>query len=335
MVEGIPTPTSMSPSSSQLGNSGVLVPGDGRTDVTSVLDHSPPTPSVRPRKRSGRPRLGAASGTALVLLAATGLLLDHPGTAHAATAIGLGTADAFAVLAGAGITNTNTTVITGDIGTFPTTTVSGESDIVLTGAHQNDTVTAAAKTGLLAAYDNAAGQASSQAISADLANPAATLTPGVYTSASSMGLTGALTLDAGGNADAVFVFQAGTTLTTGPGSSVLLIGGAQACNVFWQVGSSATLDTDTVFAGNVLAEDSITLNARASVTGRVLASNGAVTMDNNVVARPGCTSPASTISTTSPAGPGAAGNGPTANQVRRIPVGSVDAGDGTTATGAE
>jgi hypothetical protein len=314
----------MSLSSSQLGNSGDLVPGDGRTDVTSVLDHSlPATPSARPR-------LGAASAATLALLTAAGLLLDQSGTAHAATAIGLGTADSFAVLAGSGITNTNTTLITGDIGTFPTTTVTGENDIVLTGTHQNATVTAGAKTGLLTAYDNAAGQASDQTISADLAPTAATLTPGVYTSASSMGLTGALTLDAGGNADAIFVFQAGSTLTTGPASSVLLIGGAQACNVFWQVGSSATLDTDTVFVGTILAEDSITLNSRASVTGRVLAGDGAVTMDNNVITRPGCTGPTPSSTPTSDNGGSDTGS---ANQVPRVPVGSVDAGDGSSLLG--
>lgn len=298
--------------------------------MTSVLDHSqPPT-------RSGRRRLGAASATTLALLTATGLLMHQAGTAHAATAIGLGTADSFAVLAGSGITNTNTTLITGDIGTFPTTTVTGESDIVLTGTHQNDTVTAAAKTSLVAAYDNAAGQTSTMAISADLAPTAATLTPGVYTASSSMGLTGALTLDAGGNADAIFVFQAGSTLTTGPASSVLLTGGAQACNVFWQVGSSATLDTDTVFVGNILADDSITLNSRASVMGRVLASNGAVTMDNNVITKPGCTTPTPPGTTPTADDDGddsSATSGTSANQVPRVPVGSVDAGDGSSLTG--
>jgi hypothetical protein len=301
--------------------------------VTSVLDHtSLSTSSPRRRPRSGRPRLGAASAAALALLTAAGLLLNQPGTAHAATAIGLGTANSFAVLAGSGITNTNTTLITGDIGTFPTTSVSGESDIVLTGTHQNDTVTAGAKTGLLTAYNNAAGQASTRTISGDLAPTAATLTPGVYTSASSMGLTGALTLDAGGNADAIFVFQADTTLTAGPASSVLLTGGAQACNVFWQVGSSATLDTDTVFVGNILAEDSITLNSRASVMGRVLASNGAVTMDNNVITRPGCTAPTPPSTTPTGSGTNDAGSG-TSAQVPRVPVGSVDAGDGSSVTG--
>jgi hypothetical protein len=314
----------MSPSPSQFGNSGDLVPGDGRTDVTSVLDHSP---SATP---SARPRFGAVSAATLAVLTAAGLLLDQSGTADAATTIGLGTADSFAVLAGAGITNVNATLITGDIGTFPTTSVSGESDIVLTGSKRDATVTAGAKNDLTTAYNNAAGQPSGATISADLANPAATLSPGVYTASSSMGLTGALTLDAGGNADAVFVFQAGTSLTTGPGSRVLLIGGAKACNVFWQVGSSAVLDTDTVFVGTILADQSITLNSRASVTGRVLARSGAVTMDNNVITRPACagsTSPVATASGSNKSGTGRTG------QVRRVPVGSVDAGDGSSLLG--
>ena len=292
--------------------------------MTSVLDHSLSTTP------SARPRLGAASAATVALLTAAGLLLDQSGTARAATAIGLGTANSFAVLAGSGITNTTTTLITGDIGTFPTTTVNGETDIVLAGTHRNDTDNAAAKTGLLTAYNNAAGQASTQTISADLANPTATLTPGVYTSASSMGLTGALTLDAQGDADAVFVFQAVSTLTTGPASSVVLIGGAQACNVFWQVGSSAVLDTDTVFVGNVLADDSITLNARATVMGRVLASGGAVTLNNNVITRPGCTGANAYSFDTS--GSGGSGDGG-ASQVSRVPRGSVDAGDGSSLLG--
>jgi hypothetical protein len=351
----------MSPSSSYLGNSGDLVPGDGSTDVMSVLDHtSHATPFTRRR-------IGAASA-ALALLTTVGLLLDQSGSARAATAIGLGTADGFAVLAGSGITNTGTTTVSGDIGSFPTPTVTGDdagqaNDIRLTGTHRDDTESAAAKGGLLTAYNNAAGQQSAQAVTADLANPAATLTPGVYTADTSMGLTGTLTLDGGGNADAVFVFQAGTTLTTASASKVQLIGGAQACNVFWQVGSSATLGTDTAFVGTILAKTSITLNARASVVGRVLASNGAVTLDNNLIARPTCgtssgtptptptasgpsagtsapdagiSSTTGTPSTTPGAGTGTTGrNGTqpgTVRQVPRIPVGSVDAGDGSTAS---
>ncbi len=336
--------------------------------MTSVLDHT--------SHRSSIQRLGAAAA-ALALLTTAGLLLDRSGSARAATAIGLGTADGYAVLAGSGITNTGSSVIVGDIGTFPTTTVTGESDLVLTGAHRNDTENAAAKGGLLTAFGTAAAQPSTRTIAADLADPAATLTAGVYTHATAMGLTGTLTLDGGGNADAVFVFQAGSTLTTASASRVVLTGGAQACNVFWQVGVSATLGSDSTFVGTILAGTSITLNDRAAVTGRVLASNGAVTMIDNVITRPVCSTPPSTPSATptpgtgaptAPPAPGTAGDStptgstptagsptpgsptggaPIANgggtsardgsptgtgrQVPRVPVGSVDAGDGSSA----
>ena len=112
-----------------------------------------------------------------------------------------------------------------------------------------------------------------------------TLTPGVYCFDTSAQLTGKLTLNAEGNADALFIFQIGSTLTTAPGASVVFVNGGSSCNVFWQVGSSATLDTTTVFAGNIIALTSITLNTGANVTGRVLARNGAVTMDSNNIAR--------------------------------------------------
>lgn len=307
--------------------------------MTSVLDHTSPTASAVRR------RLGAAAA-ALTLLTTAGLLLDQSGSARGATAISLGTADGFAVLAGSGITNTGTTVIAGDIGTYPTTTITGDdagqaNDIVLTGSVRDDTVTASAKSGLLAAYDDAASQASTQAVTADLANPTATLTPGVYTATSSMGLTGALTLDAQGNPDAIFVFQAGSTLTTAPYSSVVLVGQAQACNVYWQVGSSATLDTGTSFVGTILAKDSITLNTGASVQGRVLARDAAVTLDSNVITRPACSAPTPTPTPApvvdEPAGtPDATPGGSTTpsgdgsgRQVPRVPVGAVDAGGGS------
>ena len=116
-----------------------------------------------------------------------------------------------------------------------------------------------------------------------------TLTPGVYGSASSLGLTGTVTLDAQGDPDAVFVFQAGSTLITASGSRVSLVNGAQACNVFWQVGSSATLGSSTVFAGNILALASITINDGVQLTGRALARTAAVTMINDAVSAPHCT----------------------------------------------
>ena len=165
-------------------------------------------------------------------VAAVGLLLATPASAQAASApVPLGSAGSFVVLAGAGVTNTGPTTLNGDIGTFPTLTITGTSSMTVTGTdHHGDAVTQQAKTDLVTAYKAAAGQGPTSPISGDLTGK--TLTPGVYNSAISIGLTGALTLDAKGNPNAVFVFQAGSSLTTGSGSKVNLINGASACNVF-------------------------------------------------------------------------------------------------------
>lgn len=205
----------------------------------------------------------------------------------AATRVNLFTADGFAVLSGAGITNTGATTITGDVGTHPTTTETGFGSVTITGTnHTGDAVTQGAKTDLVKAYDNAAGQGPTTPVVADLGGQ--TLSPGVYNSGSSIGLTGTLTLDAAGDKNAVFIFQAGSTLTTAPSSRVSLINGAQECNVFWQIGSSATLDTSTSFVGNIMALTTITLNSGATVVGRVLARNGAVTLDTNTITKATC-----------------------------------------------
>ena len=235
-------------------------------------------------------RLGAFSLTSLVAVSAAALLVVSAGSAQAATSVPLGTAGSFVVLAGAGITNTGPTTLNGDLGTFPTTSISGPGSLTVTGTnHGGDAVTQGAKSDLVTAYNNAAGQGPTTPIAADLAGQ--TLTPGVYNSASSVGLSGALTLDAGGDPNAVFVFQAGSTLTTASGSIVNLVNGAQSCNVYWQVGSSATLGTGSAFRGSILALTSITLTTAATVEGRVLARNGAVTLDSNTVSSPECSSP--------------------------------------------
>jgi uncharacterized protein YhjY with autotransporter beta-barrel domain len=205
----------------------------------------------------------------------------------AAQTIGLGTASQFSVLAGSGITNTGPTTIAGDVGTFPTTTQTGFGSITVGGVnHGGDAVTQQAKDDLVTAYNVAAGLTVNFTLSsAEIGG--LTLPAGVYSSPT-VGLTGVVTLNAAGNPDAVWVFQIGSTLITASGSSILLINGAQACNVFWQVGSSATLGTGTDFAGTIMASESITANTGATVLGRLLALNGAVTLDTNTIAEAIC-----------------------------------------------
>ena len=201
--------------------------------------------------------------------------------------VSLGTASSFAVLAGSGITvagAVNSTNITGNIGTFPTTTETGLGNLVLNGInHAGDAVTQAAKIDLVTAYNAAAGQAVTQTVPTELGGT--TLGPGVYNSAAgTFTITGTLTLDGGGDPNAVFIFQAASTLITAASSKVVLINGAQACNCFWQVGSSATLGTSSLLLGTVLALTSITVTTSATATGRLLAQNGAVTLNTNTVA---------------------------------------------------
>ncbi|WP_440074389.1 ice-binding family protein, partial [Streptosporangium sp. OZ121] len=200
--------------------------------------------------------------------------------------MGLGTAGAFAVLAGSTVTNTGATVVTGGLGLSPGTAVTGFPPGTVNGAiHAADAVAAQAKVDLVAAYNDAASRTPSATVGTELGGT--TVTPGVYTSAAgTFGITGTLTLDAQGDSGAVFVFQAASTLITASASTVVLTGGAQARNVFWQVGSSATLGTGSSLAGNVLALTSITVTTGVSVNGRVLARNGAVTLDTDTITKP-------------------------------------------------
>jgi hypothetical protein len=201
-------------------------------------------------------------------------------------AVVLGTSSTFAILAGAGVTNTGPTVITGDLGTSPTASVTGFPPGTVSGTiHQADAPAATAKTDLTTAYNDAAGRTVGViSVSGDLTG--LTLAPGLYKSTSSLGITGALTLTGLGDANAVFIIQMASTLITGTGSQVILTGGAQAKNIIWQVGTSATLGTNSIFKGTIMADQSITLNTGAKMTGRALARVGAVTLDTNSVVTP-------------------------------------------------
>ncbi len=246
--------------------------------------------------RSRVPRL---FGRFLVALGATMLVLGTLPAAAAEATVGLGTADSFAVLGGSTVTNTGPSVINGDLGVSPGTAITGftgpPAGTVNGTIHSADAVAAQAQLDTTTAYNDAAGRTPFTAVATELGGR--TLQPGVYRNAT-LGITGTLTLDAAGDPNAVFIFQAAETLITATDSSVVLINGAQACNVFWQVGSSATLGTRTAFVGTVLALTSVTANTGATVEGRLLARNGAVTLDTNTITASTCAAAAPTTTTT-------------------------------------
>jgi hypothetical protein len=235
------------------------------------------------------------------LLAGGGVGIVGIVSASAAQApVGLGTAKTFAVLAGQTVTNTGPSVISGDLGLSPGTAVTGfPPGTVMNGKkHVTDAVALQAQADLTTAYNDAAGRTPFTKVSKDLGGQ--TLAPGVYHSGSGLSLTGTVTLDAENDPSAVFVFQAVSTLVTASSSSVKLIRGAQACNVFWKVGSSATLGTQTRFVGSILALTSSSLDTGATVNGRVLARNGSVTLDDNTITTPTCATTATTTTTSAP-----------------------------------
>jgi hypothetical protein len=239
--------------------------------------------------------LGLACLSGLALLVSSALAAQPP--------VGLGTDGAFAVLAGQAVTNTGSSTINGDLGVSPGASVTGFPPGTVNGTiHEADAVAAQAQVDLTTAYNDAAGRTPVVSVPADLSG--LTLTPGVYQNSSALALTGALTLNAQGNANAVFIFQAGSTLTTGSGSSVTLINGAQPCNIYWQVGSSATLGTTTSFVGNILALSSISMNNGVTLDGRALARNGSVTLINDTITAANCATTVTTPGSGSGSGTG-------------------------------
>jgi hypothetical protein len=209
----------------------------------------------------------------------------------ATATVGLGSAAGFSVLGGSTVTNTGPTTMFGDLGLSPGSSVTGAPH-VLGQTHVDDAVAIGAKNALTTAYSNAESRPSSGSAGTDLAGQ--TFLPGVRTASSSLLLSsGSVTLNAQGDPNAVFIFQIGSTLITGSNTTVQLVNGAQACNVFWQVGSSATLGTGTRFVGTIMASASISANTAATIHGRLLARTGAVTLDTNTITTSNCASSAS------------------------------------------
>jgi Ice-binding-like len=246
--------------------------------------------------KSGRFAAVLAIGIAAMTVFAT--VAGTPAAFAAQPTVGLGTAKPFTVLAGTTVTNTGPSVIAGDLGVSPGSAVTGFPPGTVNNGTQHvaDAVALQAQSDLTTAYNDAAGRTP---VTTE-ANPdltGLTLAPGVY-SAGAMSLSGTVTLDAQGDPNAVFIFQAASTLITASSSKVALIGGAQPCNVFWQVTSSATLGTNSAFVGTVMALTSATVQTGATVQGRILARNGGVTLDDNTIGVPACTTAATPTTTT-------------------------------------
>jgi hypothetical protein len=219
----------------------------------------------------------------LMVLASMGFVAFLLGPSPALAQVSLDSAQSFAVLGGSTVTNTGATIINGDLGVSPGTAVTGFPPGIVNGTiYAGGPVAAAAQAAALTAYNALKGATCTTDLTGRDLGTLPTLTPGVYCFDTSAQLTGTLVLQGSGD----FIFQIGSTLTTASNSSVVVINAGQNCdgfNVFWQVGSSATLGTGTAFSGNILALTSITLTTGASVAGRVFALNGAVTMDTNKV----------------------------------------------------
>lgn len=213
--------------------------------------------------------------------------MANPVVDAAVSPVGLGTATSYAVLAGTTVTNTGASTVDASLGVSPGSAVVGFPPGLVSGGaiHAADAPAGQAKSDLVTAYNAAAGRATTVTVSADLGGQ--TLVSGVYTGGA-LSLTGTVVLDAQGDPNAVFVFQAASTLITASASRVSLINGASACRVFWQVTSSATLGTGSSFVGTVLALTSITAATGASIAGRLLARNGAVTLDSNTFTSAAC-----------------------------------------------
>jgi hypothetical protein len=288
--------TAMNPSS--INTTTFTLAGPGGAAVTGQVTYDPPS-----RVATFTPSGNLALDTPYTATITTGaqdlfgnpLATNFPWSFRTAvttcqtSSVSMGSAANFEIVAGSTVTNTGPTVITGaDLGLSPGSAVTGFPPGTLVPPavmHVTDPAAAQAEVDLTTAYIYTAGLPGGAVLAGDLSG--LTFTPGLYKNSSTVMLSsGNVTLDALGDANAVFIFQIGSTLTTIGSTHVILAGNAQASNIFWQVGSSATLGTNSVFKGTIMALQSITLQTGATLTGRALARNGAVTLDSNIVTAP-------------------------------------------------
>jgi hypothetical protein len=263
-------------------------------------------PSTSPSK-IGHRRFFSGVGALVVGIVAIGTVsfAAPAGAAAYEDSVGLGTAGAYSVLAGSTVTNTGSSVLGGSVGVSPGSAITGFPPGIVGGAsNAGNAAAAGAQSDATAAYLVAAGRTPTGS-SLGSALVGGTLQPGVYNAASALGVSGAVTLDGQGDPNSVFIFQVGAALTTATSTSIVLIGAAQVCNVFWQVGTSATLGVTNTFVGTIMAAASVTVNSGTTVAGRALAQIGAVTLDSDTFTSAACVStPTTTALTTTSAATG-------------------------------
>lgn len=265
--------------------------------ISPTQDHPQLESGAGSRPRRNRVRRQAVAGTAIGASVLLAVALVGQSPAYAADApVGLGTAAAYSVLGGTTVTNTGATTLAGELGVNAGSAITGFPPGVATGAtHAGDKPAGQAQLDLTTAYDDAAGRAVTASVAGDLVGQ--TLLPGVYKSSGPLAVSGALTLDGQGNPNSVFIFQVASDLVTASASNIVLTNSAQACNIYWQVGRSATLGDHSKFKGSILALTSITATTGAAVDGRALARNGQVALQSNVFTMSGCATAAAPSAT--------------------------------------
>ncbi|MEI8067229.1 MAG: ice-binding family protein [Actinomycetes bacterium] len=230
--------------------------------------------------------------TTFLTASTIGLVTSLP--SQAATSPALGASSNFAVLSSAGLVNAGASSIQGDIGMSPTISYTDSGSIATSsGIHFNDASAASAIASANAAYSAAAASTPATPITTDLGTQ--TLVPGTYAAAAGLNINGTLTLDGQNNPSAVFIFQTPATLATGAASHVTLINGAQACNVFWQVGAIATLGANSDFKGTLLGNAGIGVGSTSSIAGRLFALHGTISLNANSIVKPNCVTPGASV----------------------------------------